>query len=232
MNKSFYILFILAAILIAESCKNNDEVLPVVTTTNLNVVNASADTLNFYLNGTRQNNTSSLFPGGQTAYLPEPSGQQNYQFKKAGTFNVLFSVPLTLQASTLLAPVYNSFYVSGTSANDAFTTQDILLQDTVANSTQIKFVNASPTSGSLDFYVGDTVNYKSLAFKGATQYFSTGGGIKQVQIYQSGITTPIIDTPITFQPTYIYTIYTRGTIGGKGTAAFNIGLLLNSTDGG
>jgi hypothetical protein len=78
------------------SCKNNDEIFQPKVSAFINVVNASADTLNFYLNGTRQNNASSLSPGGQSFYIAVPDGQQNYQFKKPGDFNVLFSVPLTL----------------------------------------------------------------------------------------------------------------------------------------
>jgi hypothetical protein len=230
MHRFLIFVFIIAVFGLA-SCKNNDEVLPQVIPTELNVVNASADTLNFYLNGTRQNNSSNLFPAGETLYLPVPSGLQTCQFKNIGSFSVLFSVPLTLQGDSL-DDIYYSLYVGGTTANDAFVTRDLLYQDTVANSTQIKFVNASPTAGNLDFYVGDTLNYKSLAFKGATAFLSTGAGLKQVKIYQSGLATPIIDTPITFQPGYIYSLFSKGVVDGKGTAAFDVGLVLNSTNGG
>src|ERR1700759_3159597 len=97
MTKGIYsILLFFAVVLLAESCKNNDEVFPTVHYCALNIVNASADTLNFYLNGTRQNNSSSIFPVGQSYYLPIPSGSENLQFKKAGTSGILFSFPAKL----------------------------------------------------------------------------------------------------------------------------------------
>src|ERR1700743_611236 len=96
MNNRCLILFFIAASMGLASCKNNDNVFPKKVTTQINVVNASADTLNIFLNGTRQNNNSSLFPGGQSFYLNVPAGMLNYQFKKAGASAVLFGVPLTL----------------------------------------------------------------------------------------------------------------------------------------
>jgi len=53
-----------------------------VQTTGLNVTNASTDTLNYYLNGTRVNNASSIYPLGSSGYIGVAVGQQNYQFKK------------------------------------------------------------------------------------------------------------------------------------------------------
>jgi hypothetical protein len=224
-----FLIFFLAIIVFGlAACKNNDEVFPVVIPTNLNVVNASGDTLNYYLNGTRQNNSSSLYPGGQSTYIVEPAGLQSYQFKNLGGFSVLFSVPLTLQGSTQ-TNIYYSLYVGGPSANDAFVTMDQLFTDTVTNSTQIKFVNASPSTGNLDFYVGDTVKYQSLAFKGATSFYATGSGLKQVMIYKTGTSAPIVDTAITFEPGSIYTVFSQGIINGKGTAAFSIGTVVNSS---
>jgi hypothetical protein len=222
MKKGFYIIFFFAAILFAGSCKNNDNVFPNVLPTSLNVVNASADTLNFYVNGTRQNNNSSLFPTGQSYYLTVNAGKATYQFKKAGSFNVLFGVPLTLADSS-----YYSLFVCGATADQSFLTLDQLYPDTVTNSTQIRFVNASPDAGALDFYAGDTINYKSAAFKGVSAFLPTGSGLKDVKVYQSGAAAPIIDTPISFQPGGIYTLYSKGLLKGTGTAAFDVGLAIN-----
>src|ERR1700733_11466905 len=121
MNKGFYILLLFAAMLTIEACKNNDNVFPTVVPSYLNVVNASADTLNYYLNGTRQNNSSSLFTDGQSFYAAIPAGSENIQFKKAGDFNVLFSYPMKLQDS-----LNYSLYVTGGSASGAFNTVDFL----------------------------------------------------------------------------------------------------------
>ena len=222
MTKRFYILFFFAAVLAVESCKNNDSVFKPLLYAGLNVVNASADTLNFYLNGTRQNNSSSLYPGSQSFYLGVPQGAQNYQFKKAEAFSVLFSVPLTLKDS-----VSYSLYVAGESVDKTFSTTDSLYLDTAQYSTQIRFVNASSEAGSLDAYVGDTLNYKSRAFTSSPVFLPTGSGIKQVKISVAGSSTLLVDTPITFQPGRIYTLFSRGTVKGTGNAKFRVGIVIN-----
>jgi hypothetical protein len=213
--------FIVAIIGLA-SCKNNDEVFKPVVSTYLNIVNASADTLNFYLNGTRQNNGSSFYPGSQSFYLVVPAGQQNYQFKKAGNPFVLFSVPLTLKDS-----VNNSLYIAGESPDKTFSTLDSLFIDTVANTTQVRFANASPDAGNLSVKVGDTVNFKARSFKTSSVFLPTGSGLKRVQIYLEGAAVPRVDTTIAFNPGRIYTLFSKGLINGKGSSVFGVGLIIN-----
>jgi hypothetical protein len=223
MNTRNSILALLFALTGLYSCKNNDEVFPLKVSAFFNVVNASTDTLNIYLNGTRQNNASSLFPGGQSFYLPVPDGKQNYQFKKAGGFNVLFSVPLNLSDSS-----NTSLYIYGEAAGQAFTTNDVLLPDTLhPDTTQIRFVNVSPDAGSLNVTVGDTLSFMSQAFKSSTAFKEIGGGQKEVKVTQAGVATPLKDTTIVFQRGFIYTLFSNGLLNGKGNARFNIGLAIN-----
>ncbi len=223
MNTRLSVLFFCFVLLGLYSCKNNDEVFKPVVNTSINVVNASVDTLNFYLNGTRQNNASSLFPTGQSFYLTVPSGAQNFEFKKAGTSNVLFGVPLNLKDST-----YNSLYVYGEGASQTFVTNDVLLIDTLhVDTTQVKFVNVSPDAGNLDITVGSTVSFKSVPLKSSTKYVEMPGVLTEVKVFQAGSTTPLKDTSIQFQPGGIYTLFSKGLLNGKGNAAFGIGVVIN-----
>jgi hypothetical protein len=224
MNTRTSILLFVFALSGLFSCKNNDEVFAPKVSAFINVVNASADTLNFYLNGTRQNNTSSLYPGGQSLYITVPDGEQNYQFKKAGGFNVLFNVPLNLQDST-----NTSLYIYGESAGQAFTTNDALLSYTAhPDTTQIRFVNVSPDAGSLNVTVGDTLSFMSQAFKSSTAFALIGGGQKEVKITQVGAVSALKDTTIVFQPGGIYTLISKGLLNGKGNAAFGVGVIINA----
>jgi hypothetical protein len=219
VNKRSVLLFMGIALGLA-SCKNNDNVFPKVESTFLMTVNASADSLNMYLNGTRQNNGSTIFPVGSFGYLAEPSGQQNYQFKKAGQFNYLFSLPLNLKDS-----VNYSLYIYGTSASQTFTATDVLIPNSTSpDTTQIRFVNASPDAGNLSVTVGDTLSFTNQAFKSVTSFKQTGGGQKEVKIFQVGAATPKVDTLIVFEPGAIYTIFSKGLISGKGSAAFGVGV--------
>ncbi|WP_259070788.1 DUF4397 domain-containing protein [Mucilaginibacter sp. X4EP1] len=223
MNTRFSVLLIVAALTVLYSCKNNDEVFKTVPSSFLNVVNGSADTLNFYLNGTRQNNTSSLYPSGQSFYISVPSGTQNYQFKKAGNSTVLFSTPLTLVDS-----VNYSMYVYGEASGSTFYTRDTLQTFTAyPDTTQVRFVNISPDAGNLDVYVGSALSFTTRAFKSSSAFSLFPGGATEVKVYQSGSSTLKIDTTITFNAGGIFTIFSKGLLNGKGTAAFNIGVAQN-----
>jgi hypothetical protein len=48
-----------------------------------------------------------------------------------------------------------------------------------------------------------------------------------VKVYQTGMPTPIIDIPITFQPGRIYTLFARGLVNGTGSNKFNVGVATN-----
>jgi len=222
-NTAYLILFFIVLIIGIASCKNNDEVFVTYGPAHINVVNAGTDTLNFYLNGTRQNNASSIYPGGQSLYLPVPDGQQNYEVKKIGTANFLFSVPLTTADSS-----NTSLYVYGETANQTFITHDTLVYYKLhLDTTQIRFVNVSPDAGNLTVTVGDTVHFASQAFKASTIFAPTGGGKKEVKIFQAGAATPLKDTSIVFQPGGVYTLFSKGLLNGKGNAAFGVGVIIN-----
>jgi len=217
------LLFFIVVIVGMVSCKNNDEVFATPLPTYVNVVNASGDILNFYLNGTRQNNSSSLYPGNQSFYLVVPAGTDNFQFKKAGDFNVLFSVPLTLKDS-----VNTTLYVSGESTSNTFHTVDFLDTTNIINLPQmrIRFVNASSDAGALNAFV-DSTSYSAVPYQTTSNFTLMGDGPKEIKIYQAKSDSLLKDTTIIFQPAHIYTLFSRGLIKGKGAAAFNIGLAIN-----
>jgi Domain of unknown function (DUF4397) len=211
------------------ACKKNDDA-PVVSTSvdSVNVVNATTDTINFYLNGTRLNNNSNLYPSGSSGYYQVPGGQQAYQVKKI--FNPATSVVQTLFDITLpLAPHhYYSLFVAGETAAQAFTTIDTLQNDTVINQCYVRFVNASPTSGNFDFAVGDTLKFTKTAFKSASGFVSVGvSGLKPLVLYQSGSSTPLISATYSLVAGLSYTFYTQGNLHSTGSSALSLGVTVN-----
>lgn len=206
-------------------CKNNDNVFPKQQSSFITIVNTSADTLNIYLNGTRQNNQSSIYPGGSVGYFDVPAGAQNYQFKKAGAFSVLFNVNLSLTDST-----YNSLFVSGETSNFAFNTLDNLPQasNSVASDTAyIRFVNTTSNAGNLNASIGSAVTLNGISYKNASVFVPIISGQNEVKISQGNSSAIVKDTTLTIQANYVYTLVTKGLINGTGNTAFSVSLLTN-----
>ncbi len=227
MNTRLLLLFFIAAIVGLSACKKNNDTPTVTSTAFLNIVNASTDTVNFYLNGTRLNNNSNLYPAGSSGYFSVTDGQQNYQVKKlfnpvTNTVQTLFSIPLKLDS----AGDYSLFITDGTLVN-SFSTKDVLLAvpDTLATTNcYVRFVNASPGTTNFDLAVGDTVKFTNVPFKSVSGFQLVGvSGLKPISIYQTGSATPIISGHIALTPGYSYTFYSYGKLNGTGNSALGIG---------
>lgn len=213
---------LLALLSIFASCRKTDEA-PVddSVTTNLNVVNATVDTLNYYLNGTRINNTSSIYPYGSSGYVGVVVGEQIFQFKKYRNASVLFDLPLALDTNKRY-----SVYVAGSTAGDTFTSIDTLKADTL-NRAMLRFVNATPTAGTVDVMVGDTVKFNVRAYKSVSVFLPVGPGLKRIRVYQSGSTTAIADTTRLITGRRVYTLFTKGDLKGTGGCKFGTALFVN-----
>jgi hypothetical protein len=207
------------------ACKVGDDTVPQSEslTTTLNVVNATTDTLNYYLNGSRVNTTSALYPFGYTGYLSVKYADQNYQFKRLGNADVLFNLPLALDTNKIY-----SLFVAGQTADDTFTSIDTLVSDT-ASRPKIRFVNASPGSGDLDVRVGegDTINLKVRAYKSTSVFLPIGPGVKHIRVFRAGSSIAIADTSRTLTAGRIYTLFAKGTLTGTGGKKFGTGLVVN-----
>jgi hypothetical protein len=222
MNIKVLILLVAAVVVGFSSCKKeNGDAAPVVPLqTSIDLINAGTDTINFYQNGTRQNNTASFYPNGTLGYFAVTAGSNNYQIKKAGTTKVLADMPLTLDATKIY-----SLFVAGQSADKVFLTKDSLITpDTTINAT-LRFVNASP--GLVLDFKGTGFSYTNRAFKSATNFFSILGGTIAITIYQTGNATPLASGTIKLSGNTAYTLYTKGIPGGTGNSAFDVRLIIN-----
>jgi hypothetical protein len=224
MNTRFIISLFIVAVSALASCKNNDNVFPTTTTVGLNIVNASNDTLNLFINGTRQNSFS-LTSGGQSFYLPVAAGLQNYQFKKSGGVDILFSVPLTLKADSIT----NSLYITELTTTSSFTSVDVL--DTTGTTSKpkakIRFVNASPDAGDLNVTVGSKVSFSAIAFTKTAAFTLIDTGLMAMKVKRVGSDVASVDTSITLAAGHMYTLFSKGSLTGKGTAKLSLALALN-----
>ncbi|HVW14536.1 MAG TPA: DUF4397 domain-containing protein [Mucilaginibacter sp.] len=210
------------------ACKNNNDAPTPVLKTNIDIVNASADTVNFYLNGTRLNNNSNLYPGSASFYLPVLSGQQTIQVKDAfnaasGIVRPLFNYPVRLDTGR-----FYSLFIAGTTQDKAFTDSGYLYKITTPDTCLVRFVNASPDAGTLNMSLGDTTQFQNAPFKTVTAFVAIGvSGQKTVKVYQQGNAAPIYTGVISLLANQSYTLFSMGTVGGKGTAAFKVGSTVN-----
>jgi hypothetical protein len=216
MKISTVLLFFAVAIISLSACTKAADDLPVATkSTQLTVINASTDTLNFYQNGTRLNNTSNLYPFGKLSELFVLVGNQNFQFKKAGSANTLVNVAFTIQDSTKY-----TMFTAGQSADKVFLIRDTIQVDTFA---RVRFVNATPVN--VDIAIGSGFNYKNRVFKSATSFIPLVAGKHALSIYQAGTTTLLASGTLTLTKSNSYTLYTKGALNGTGNNIFGARIL-------
>ncbi|MDB5022294.1 MAG: hypothetical protein JWP78_49 [Mucilaginibacter sp.] len=225
-------MFIIISIIALSACKKNNDAPVTPKAGGLDVINASADTFNFYLNGTRMNATSSIVPGFSTGYYPVPAGQQSCQIKKQ--FNTVTNTIQTLLSITIPADIYpyHSLFVTDENVNDAFSTVDKLDTTSKPNMCFIRFVNASPGSGGLDMAYGSATQFMNVAFKSAGEFIlistvdgASASGSIPIKIFTAGSTTPLVTDSVKLAAQKSYTFYAQGK---AGTSGFSIGSTVNS----
>lgn len=219
--RSAYIFFI-ALLATLSACKKSYDLPPdAVPTTSLNVINGTSDTLNFYLNGTRQNNSSPIYPAGATGYLTVEAGNQSYQFKRNLQPAVLFTAPQTLKDSTKY-----SMFIGGGAADKTFITLDTI--STQKDSTAVRFVHTSEDAPALDVMLDANNGFKNQAFKNITKFRNFAPGLKTINVYQAGGTAVKATLKVTLNPGTAYTIYIKGVPDGTGRSAMNIGIFTHN----
>ena len=227
--KVFAVLFLAVAIGFTACKKSSDAPAAGALPAALNVINATTDTINFYLNGTRLNSNGNLYPASSSGYINVASGAQNYQVKNVfnpvnSVVKPLFSINLKLDTSS-----FSSLFVAGNTADLAFKTDDILVTNATVNTSLVRFVNASPDAGSLDMHIGDTVKFDGLNFKSASGFALTGvSGLKPVIVYKSGSSTPVINTTVAIVSGLTYTFYVQGSEKATGAGALSVGVSRNN----
>jgi hypothetical protein len=227
MNIRLLALLSIVLVIGLSSCKKNNDAPIVKQIDSLNIVNASADTVNFYLNGTRLN-ASNILPAGATGYYQIASGDQVCQLKKpfnpaTNVVQNIFSLPLTLEPHH-----FYSLFITGETAAQAFITPDVLMADDSTGTCLVRFVNASPDAGNLDLVVNGT-KIPNQAFKTASTFVLVAANdtLAPISVYHAGSTTPIASGTYELTQGTSFTIFSKGTLAGKGNSAFGVGALIN-----
>lgn len=241
------IIILLAAVIGLYACnKASDAPVATAPATTLNVINTTQDTLNYYLNGTRQNSVSAIYSGGSSGYLSVQSTQQNYQFRKNGHNEILFSLPLTLDtihtkyadtvsiknattgAVTLITSRVRgySLFVNGESADKSFLKLDTIKVNT--DSSTVRFVHSAYGAPALDLSIGD-ISFKNQSY-GSMSKFKTQavGPNKIINVYLAGSSVVKATQKVTLISNTTYTLYVKGLPDGVGKSALTVGVFVNN----
>jgi hypothetical protein len=200
----------------------------VVPQVGLNVINASADAFNIYLNGSRLNSTSTILPGYSSGYYHVEKGQQSFQIKKpfntaTNTIQTLFSITVPADSN-----LNHTLFVTDETANDAFVTVDnfTAIPGSGTDTCYIRFVNSSPGSGALDVTYGGAKLFSNLSFKGYSDFSlvntvngASVTGVIPLEIFSAGSSTPLFIDSVALNQGNHYTFYT---LGKPGTTGFTI----------
>lgn len=226
----YYLLAAFIATWLVAACTKGDETLPAEPApAQLNVINTTNQTINFYLNGTRQNDFG-IVAGNLTGYQSVPSGLQLYAFKNSfdrrnfENADTLFTIPLQLDS---VGNRKYSLFVTGNTRSAAIFTADTLVADTSSKNAKLRFVHAAATLPALRVVVNDTVRYNNAAYRSVSNFATIGVGIKNISIYPANSSSPLLSTRQTIAPGRIYTLFIRGAVGGTGEAALTARLMVN-----
>lgn len=232
MNYRLSILFLLAVLCGFSACNKQSYIVPNPpgNPPALDVVNATADTLDYFINGTRQNNTSDIYPNGATNYLSALFGTGSYTLKRAGYPAVLFQKNITLDTGKIY-----SLFVCGLSSDNIFLNTDdfspVRAIDTISGMAAIRFVNASPNAGTINFAVTtgskSAVNLTNCAFQYVSPFTALKDTASDVKVYNANTLQLLKDTTISLIAGQNYTLFSKGTPGGKGANAFGMVLITN-----
>ncbi|WP_448702919.1 DUF4397 domain-containing protein [Mucilaginibacter sp. AW1-3] len=216
----YLLLFCLAGLFLS-ACKNNNDAPGITATTSISVVNlvVNSGSINYYANGTRQNNYK-LGYSLASGYLTVTSGDQITSLKDT-LYNTIYSADQNLTDSiryTLLAAGQSKQAVSG-----------ILLSDTarsVSGKVKARFINASANAPAVDVYFNN-VAITNIAYKGISKFALVDTGTVVLKINQAGTNTLITSQTFKLSGGGVYTFYGYGLYNGTGVNAFAVGEIIN-----
>lgn len=226
MLKNLHLICLLAILAMGiAACVKNDAPVPTPRTVNVNVINAVTDTvINFYINGTRQNSVTGIYPLGSNGYTPLAIGQTTIAFRRLfdnQNFNyadTLFTLPVKLDS--MASEIRYSLFVSGLTRSTAFLVKDTLTSD--SKNAMLRFIVASPSVKGLRVYLNDTLRFTTSTFKATSKFIAVGNGRKELKVRALNTDDVLYTTSFTLNEGRIYTLFSQGR-----SNAFRVGLNIN-----
>lgn len=223
-KKVFFTGLCAAGLYLLAACVKNDPAPVKNANVSVDVVNATDNILNFYVDGTRQSIITGVNPLASNGYTPIPYGTHTFSFKNQFDKNnfsnadTLFTLPVKLDSGSTNDRY--SIFVGGFIRSQAFMVKDNITAD--SKNAKVRFVTASPNMPAFRIYFNDTLVYTSSAFKAVQAYTTVTPSIKKVNIRPVSTNNILYTTNITVSAGRSYTLFTQGA-----NATFRAGLVTN-----
>jgi hypothetical protein len=229
MKKTLFAGFVgLMAIAGVVSCNtdNNNTTIPAAA---FGLVNVSPDagSLDVYLNSTPV--VYSLAYGADTGYYNVQAGTYTLNIDSAGSTTQRVSSTITFAPAT----TYSVFIInSGTELQTAVVTDSVTAPS--ADSVAIRFLNFSPNATAVDLAVNGTViasnrSYNDISSNASLAQFGyLAPGTYTAEVRTAGTSTVLYTTSVTLTGGKIYTLYTKGFVGGTESGALSLGTLVHN----
>lgn len=212
------------------SCsKHVDNSTPQAPTANMAVIDVSptAPNLDFYLDGAKVNSGAINYVGGLEYFICY-AGKRYAQFYQSGTSTIVASDSVNLKANTAYTLLLSNLPA----------TPDVtLIRDSIyipaANTATVRFVNASPDAGAVDFGMkGQPLLGSNIAYRKSTPFVQvniTNALTDTLLVYQTGTSTVIQKVPIALQQEGVFTAYLYGFAGQTSTTEkLGLGVMENT----
>jgi len=214
------------------SCGKSDTARPTNANAQLQIVNLSPDlrAFNLYGNFLRFNANAYAY-GVASGYFLFPVADTPLQIRSVPTNSQVSQLNLLTLDSTLTRNVKYTWFVTGLKADSSVTS--ILTADTggipSAGRGKIRFVNASPNAASLRITANDTLAFDKVTYKKVTKYIEVTSGRYNFKLTSTSDPATILKSfDTTVLDGKLYTIYCNGLVGRADSAAFRIGVILNT----
>jgi hypothetical protein len=224
MIKNLHLLCLLAFCALA-SCVKNDPIITANAGVSVNVINATDEVINFYLNGTRQNSVTGIYPLAANGNVSIPFGSHLFTFRKLFdnqnfvNADTLFTLPV--QLDSVGSNTRYSIFTAGLTRSTAFVLKEVLEPD--AKNAKMRFVVASPNTTGLRVFIDGVLFLTGGGFKSSTEFAMLApGSQKVITILPATGTVPLYTATITLTEGRIYTLFSQGS-----GATFKAGLIIN-----
>lgn len=238
-NYFFLLMFAVLVTAALASCGKANNNLPTRDLPQINLIYVSPDgnPVSIYAGAIKLNNANYSYPNSSGYFKLSNIGPQVFTIRSAGAAaNILDTVNATVNPNTKYTLIETGIKADSLSKSKSQSTQLLSHIFLVDSSTtpfvghgKVRFINASPHSGSFNVTANGTAAFNNIAFGKYSPYVEMPAGSYNFQFYQTtNNSTVVYSLPsIAVNDGGLYSIYSYGILGHTDTASFAAAVITN-----